>query len=79
MRVMEIKFNISDDRVLRFKNRLCAPSDKEIKRLILDEAYKSLYIVHPSNTKMYRDLRESFWWCGMKRGIVKFVEQCLTC
>lgn len=28
---------------------------------------------------MYRDLRESFWWNGMKREIAKFVEQCLTC
>uniref|UniRef100_A0A2N9F3Y9 RNA-directed DNA polymerase n=1 Tax=Fagus sylvatica TaxID=28930 RepID=A0A2N9F3Y9_FAGSY len=32
-----------------------------------------------SSTKMYRDLRETFWWNNMKREIAQFVEQCLTC
>ena len=25
---------------------------------------------------MYRDLRETFWWPGMKKEIAKFVAQC---
>ncbi|GAB2270944.1 hypothetical protein Dimus_038888 [Dionaea muscipula] len=28
---------------------------------------------------MYHDLREHFWWRGMKRKIAEFVAQCLTC
>ncbi|KAD5507398.1 hypothetical protein E3N88_15101 [Mikania micrantha] len=28
---------------------------------------------------MYRDLRVNYWWPGMKRDIVKYVEKCLTC
>ena len=28
---------------------------------------------------MYRDLRVNYWWPGMKRDIVKYVERCLTC
>ncbi|KAH0781489.1 hypothetical protein KY290_001087 [Solanum tuberosum] len=30
-------------------------------------------------TKMYRDLREAYWWNGMKRDIPDFVAKCLNC
>ncbi|WMV45520.1 hypothetical protein MTR67_038905, partial [Solanum verrucosum] len=30
-------------------------------------------------TKMYRDLREIYWWNGMKRDIAKFVGRCSNC
>ncbi|KAD7478205.1 hypothetical protein E3N88_01341 [Mikania micrantha] len=29
--------------------------------------------------KMYRDLRQNFWWNGMKEAIAKYVSECLTC
>ncbi|XP_057962335.1 uncharacterized protein LOC131153905 [Malania oleifera] len=73
------EFSISDDRALRFCTRLCVLVDAEIKKTILEEVHRSLYIVHPSSTKMYQDLRESFWWSSMKRKIAEFVDQCLTC
>ena len=28
---------------------------------------------------MYHDLREVFWWEGLKGDIVEFVEKCLNC
>ncbi|XP_059294579.1 uncharacterized protein LOC132047568 [Lycium ferocissimum] len=28
---------------------------------------------------MYRDLRQHYWWTGMKPDIVEFVAQCLNC
>ena len=28
---------------------------------------------------MYQDLKRLFWWPGMKRDVVKYVEKCLTC
>ena len=73
------EFNVSEDGVLRFGNRCCVPDSVVIKRLILEEAHRSPYTVHPGSTKMYRDLKESFWWEGMKREIAQFVAQCLTC
>ncbi|XP_052727736.1 uncharacterized protein LOC128195006 [Vigna angularis] len=30
-------------------------------------------------TKMYEDLRKSFWWPGMKNDVARFVASCLTC
>ncbi|KAJ9557677.1 hypothetical protein OSB04_012291 [Centaurea solstitialis] len=37
------------------------------------------YSIHPGSTKMYRDLRKSYWWPGMKRDVGRRVERCLTC
>ena len=28
---------------------------------------------------MYQDLKRRYWWPGMKRDVVQFVEKCLTC
>ena len=28
---------------------------------------------------MYRDLKQHFWWHGMKREIARFVSKCLVC
>ena len=69
----------SGDESLRFKGRLCVPAKKELRDLILREAHRSLYTVHPGSTKMYRDLRQHYWWSGMKRDVANFVAQCLTC
>ncbi|XP_057975309.1 uncharacterized protein LOC131162722 [Malania oleifera] len=67
------EFSISDDGTLRFHTRLCVHVDTKIRRTILEEAHRSVYIVHPGSTTMYHDLRKYFWWSGMKRGIAEFV------
>ncbi|GKF03986.1 putative reverse transcriptase domain-containing protein, partial [Tanacetum coccineum] len=45
----------------------------------MDEAHKSKYSVYPGADKMYHDLRDMYWWPGMKRDIATFVSKCLTC
>ena len=35
--------------------------------------------MHPGSTKMYRTLKEHYWWNGMKKEIASFVSRCLTC
>ncbi|GJS27226.1 putative reverse transcriptase domain-containing protein [Tanacetum coccineum] len=37
------------------------------------------YSVHPGADKMYYDLRDMYWWPGMKRDIATYVSECLTC
>ena len=46
---------------------------------ILTEAHSSRYSIHPGATKMYRDLKQHFWWSRMKRDIVDFVAQFPNC
>ncbi|GKV10897.1 hypothetical protein SLEP1_g22202 [Rubroshorea leprosula] len=48
-------------------------------REIIGDAHYTSYTIHPGSTKMYRDLRSTFWWRNMKKEIARFVSQCLTC
>ncbi|KOM49485.1 hypothetical protein LR48_Vigan08g031200 [Vigna angularis] len=73
------EFVLSKDGIFRFKNRVCIPAKSELKHLILDEGHKSRISIHPGMTKMYKDLKESFWWNGMKRDVAEFVAACLVC
>nr|GEU41023.1 putative reverse transcriptase domain-containing protein [Tanacetum cinerariifolium] len=50
-----------------------------MRTIILDEAHKTKYSVHPGADKMYHDLRDMYWWPGMKRDIATYVSKCLTC
>ena len=70
---------ISDDGTLLYKGRLCVPSVKVLKREIMEEAHNSIYDMHPGNTKLYRTLKENYWWLGMKKDIAEFVARCLVC
>ncbi|BAT83244.1 hypothetical protein VIGAN_04036200, partial [Vigna angularis var. angularis] len=47
--------------------------------MILEEGHHSRLSIHPGMTKMYQDLRKSFWWPGMKSDVARFVTSCLTC
>jgi hypothetical protein len=65
--------------VVWFGKRLVVPVDPEIKKIILDEAHKSKFSIHPCSTKMYQDLKQNFWWSNMKVDIAKYVAECDTC
>ena len=67
------------DNALTFGGRLCVPQDEKLRDEILSEAHDTPYTAHPGSTKMYQDLKRKFWWDGMKRSIVSFVERCLAC
>ncbi|GKC80844.1 putative reverse transcriptase domain-containing protein [Tanacetum coccineum] len=41
--------------------------------MIMDEAHKSKYSVHPGADKMYYNLRDRYWWPGMKKDIAVYV------
>lgn len=51
----------------------------EARLVLLDEAHKSKFLIHPSSTKMYRDLVHDYWWPYMKRDVDWYLERCLTC
>lgn len=71
---------IEDSRGLKVRyDRIWIPISSDIKNLLLDESHKSKYSIHPGATKMNRDLKRDYWWSDMKRDIVKYVKNCLTC
>ena len=75
----EIEFTVNEDGVLYYKDRVCVPDDNDLRKAILEEAHSGSFAIHPGSTKMYQDLKMSFWCSGMKRDISEFVTKCLVC
>ena len=73
-----LDFTIDDGGVLKFRYRIYVPSGG-LREEIMQEAHNSKYSIHPGSTKMYRDIKEQFWWNGMKRDVADYVSRCLTC
>ena len=72
-------FIIDNEGTLRLGTRLCVPDVDELRKEIMGEAHFSAYSIHSGSTKMYHDLKDTYWWNGMKKDIAKFVSKCLTC
>ncbi|GJX44027.1 reverse transcriptase domain-containing protein [Tanacetum coccineum] len=79
LRGLEKHFERRDDGGIYFFDRIWIPSVGGVRKLIMDEAYTSRYSIHPGADKMYHDLRDLYWWPGMKRDIAEYVSKCLTC
>ena len=57
------------------KEQIWVPRLGETRKLILKEAHNSRYSIHPGTKKMYRDLRQTYWWPDMKNDIAYFIER----
>ena len=61
------------------KGRVCVLNVKDLRRLTMEEAHCSTYSMHPGSIKMYRTIKENYWWSSMKKDITRFISRCLVC
>ncbi|XP_070035190.1 uncharacterized protein [Nicotiana tomentosiformis] len=69
-------FEITKDGVLRYRRRLCVTNVAGLRRQVMGETQYFHYSIHPGATKMYHDIKEVYWWDGMKKDIAEFVSRC---
>ena len=43
------------------------------------ESHNTIFTMYPRGNKMFQDLKQYYWWRGMKKDIVEYVSKCLTC
>jgi hypothetical protein len=67
------KFREDEQGTMWFKNRICVPEIKELRETIFKEAHDAAYSIHPRSTKMYRVLKQRYWWYGMKKYVAAHV------
>ncbi|XP_070032563.1 uncharacterized protein [Nicotiana tomentosiformis] len=73
------KVVIRDDGFMQLQGRICVSNIDGLRKLILEEAHSSRNSIHPHVTKMYRDLKQHYWWQKMKKDIIGHVSRCLNC
>ncbi|GJR24334.1 putative reverse transcriptase domain-containing protein [Tanacetum coccineum] len=61
-----------NDGTLYCLDRIWVPLKGVVRTLITNEANKSKYSIHPGADKMYYDLRDRYWWPGMKKDIAEY-------
>ncbi|GKB28308.1 putative reverse transcriptase domain-containing protein [Tanacetum coccineum] len=79
LRGVDQQMEMKEDRGLYFTHRICVPLIGDVRAIIMDEAHSTRYSVHPEADKTYYDLRDMYWWSGMKKDIATYVSKCLTC
>ena len=88
----ETKFTTKDDGFLYYRDRVSVPNDDELKKSFLEEAHSGSFSMHRGSTKMFQDLKTSywwsrikrdvlefFWWSRIKRDVLEFVTKCMVC
>ncbi|GKA90604.1 putative reverse transcriptase domain-containing protein [Tanacetum coccineum] len=62
------------DGALYYLDRIWLPLKDDVRTLIMGEAHKSKYFIHSGADKMYYDLRDRYWWPGMKKDIAVYTD-----
>ena len=75
----KIDYAIDGNGGLLYNSRLCVPNDMDLKKKILYESHNTAFTMHPEGNKMYQDMKQYYWWRGMKKDIYEYVSKCLTC
>ena len=63
------------DGVLCYQGRLYVLDVGKLRKHILAEVHNSRYSIHPGATNMHFNLREVYWWNGMKMDIADFMSK----
>jgi hypothetical protein len=72
-------FTEDEQGTIWFKNRICVPEIDCLRETILKEVHDSTYSIHHGSTKMYQDLKQKYWWYGLKRNVAAHVVVCDVC
>ena len=46
---------------------------------VLGECHRSNFFIHPGSNKMYRDMKQQYWWKEMKRDVARYISKCVVC
>jgi transposase InsO family protein len=73
------EFTEDEQGTIWFKDMICLPDIDSLRETILKEAHDSDYSIHPGSTKMYQDLKQKYWWYGLKIDVAAHVAMCDVC
>ncbi|KAD6454894.1 hypothetical protein E3N88_09600 [Mikania micrantha] len=79
LRGMEKQLEVKADDLHYFMERVWVPLHGNLQDLVMDEAHKSRYSIHPGSNRMYHDMKILYWWPNTKADIATYVRKCLTC
>lgn len=75
-----VDINITVSRgLLRYKNRLYVGSAGDLRRELILKLHESAIGGHSGQLGTYKKMKSLFYWKGMKKDVVEFVQACDIC
>jgi hypothetical protein len=62
-----------------YRGRIFVPNSQELKILILREMHNVPYVGHQGYQKTIAAVKIQYYWPGMKKEVVDFIDKCLEC
>ncbi|GJW98692.1 putative reverse transcriptase domain-containing protein [Tanacetum coccineum] len=78
-RLIKQIFKVRPDGTRYFDKHVWLPQFGGLRDLIMHELHKSKYSIHLESDKMYKDLKQLYWWPNINAEIATYVSKCLTC
>ena len=73
------EYGVSKEQMITFKGKLYIQNRVDLKELIMNEYHQSNYVGHPGYQKMLIVIRKIYFWPGMWRDIVEYLNKFLEC
>ena len=72
-------YQLEEDRLLRFKNRVYIPDSSELRKLVLQEMHDVPYAGHPGYQKTVIAVIKEYFWLSMKNDVASYISRCMKC
>nr|GEU96521.1 putative reverse transcriptase domain-containing protein [Tanacetum cinerariifolium] len=72
-KVLDEMIELRNDEALYYLDQIWVHLKGDVRTLIIDEAHKSKYSIYLGADTMYYDLRDRYWWTGMKKDITVYM------
>jgi hypothetical protein len=72
-------YEIKEDRILMYMNRVYASNVQQLKSMLLSEMYKVLYERHQGYEKTIATIKKQYYCPCMKKEVVNFIARCPEC
>ena len=70
---------LKSDGLVWHMGHIYVPVSGDLRTLVLSDAHCALYSAHPNVKKMHVDLKQLYFWAGMRCNVADFVPRCLEC
>jgi hypothetical protein len=68
-----------EDRLLYFQECIYVPKEKEVRRAIIESRLDAPLAGHPGQFRTFKLLSWKYYWPGMKRLVVMYIQACDSC
>jgi transposase InsO family protein len=68
-----------EDGLLYFQERIYVPKEKEVRRAVMESRHDAPSAGHPGQFRTFELLSRKYYWPGMKKSVVKYIQACDSC